>query len=206
MAGLTVAGAVLRVWLVAARPLTGDEGLTWDTSLEFPAAFLLWTHHPDHPPLSFVLVRLSLEAFGHSVWGLRTPSALAGILCIPAAWLLGRRFGAGPILATLVAFDPALVVLSSLARMYALLALLTLVALWRMDALVESGVRRAGAWLGLGVILLAATWTHYLGYVLAAAVIGTILWRSGASRAVLAATPVAFGALAPLARACRRSG
>jgi hypothetical protein len=204
LAAITLAGAALRVWLVDARPLIGDEALTWRTSGFTPADFLLWNHHPDHPPLSFVLVRLSLEAFGQSVWSLRAPSAIAGILCIPMAWHLGRRFGAGLFLAALVAFDPVLVVLSSLARMYALFALLILAALWRMDALVARDERGTASWLGLGAILLAATWTHYLGYVLAAAVVGTLAW-SGLRPAALAAIPALAGALAPLVRWARQA-
>jgi 4-amino-4-deoxy-L-arabinose transferase-like glycosyltransferase len=200
---ITLAGAALRVWLIDARPLIGDEALTWRTSGRPLPDFLLWRHHGDHPPLSFVLVRLSLEAFGRSVWSLRSPSAIAGILCIPMAWLLGRRFGAGLLLATLVAFDPVLVVLSSLARMYALLALLILAALSRMDALVARDERRAGPWLGLGAILLAATWTHYLGFALAAAILGTLAWRSGLRAAFLVAIPPLAGTLPPLARAVR---
>jgi 4-amino-4-deoxy-L-arabinose transferase-like glycosyltransferase len=201
LAAITLAGAAVRVWLVDARPLVGDEGLTWRTSGRTLSDFLLWHHHADHPPLSFMLVRLSLEAFGQSVWSLRAPSAIAGVLCIPMAWSLGKRFGVGLQLASLVAFDPVLVVLSSLARMYALLGLLILAALWRMDALVARDERRAGPWLGLGAILLAATWTHYLGYVLAAAILGTLAWRSGLRPAFLAAIPPLAGALAPLARA-----
>lgn len=67
LAALTLAGAVLRIWLVGTRPLIGDEGLTWRTSAQSLTEFLLWSHHPDHPPLSFVLVRLSIEAFGRNV-------------------------------------------------------------------------------------------------------------------------------------------
>jgi 4-amino-4-deoxy-L-arabinose transferase-like glycosyltransferase len=200
---ITLAGAALRVWLIDARPLIGDEALTWRTSGRSLSDFLLWRHHGDHPPLFFMLVRLSLEAFGQSVWSLRSPSAIAGILCIPMAWLLGRRFGAGLLLATLVAFDPVLVVLSSLARMYALLALLILAALLRMDALVARDERRAGPWLGLGAILLAATWTHYLGFALAAAILLALAWQSGLRPAFLAAIPPLVGALPPLARAVR---
>ena len=203
LVAITLAGAALRVWLADARPLTGDEGLTWRTSGRTLSDFLVWDHHGDHPPLSFMLVRVSLEAFGRSVWTLRSPSLIAGILCIPAAWLVGRRLGIGLLLAALVAFDPVIVVLSSLARMYALLALLTLTALWRVDALGARDERRAGPWLILGAILLVATWTHYLGYVLAASTLAALAWRSGLRPAALAAIPPLVGALAPLARAVR---
>ena len=199
----TLAGAALRFWLVDARPLIGDEGLTWRTSGGTLGDFLLWHHHPDHPPLSFLLVRLSLEAFGESVWSLRLPSAIAGILSIPTAWLLGNRGGVGLLLASLVAFDPVLVVLSSLARMYGLLALLVLAALWRMDEIGSRGERSAGPWLSLGAILLAATWTHYLGFALAAAILGTVAWRWGARFAGLAAILPLAGALGQLVRLAR---
>ncbi len=206
LAVTTLAGAAIRVWLVDARPLIGDEGLTWRTSGATLWDFLLWHHHPDHPPLSFLLVRLSLEAFGESVWSLRLPSVIAGILCVPAAWLLGNRVGVGLLLAALVAFDPVLVVLSSLARMYGLLALLVLAALWRMDEIGSRGERSAGPWLGLGAILLAATWTHYLGFALAAAVLGTVAWRWGARFAGLAALLPLAGSLGQVVRLGRSVG
>lgn len=194
LGALTLAGAALRVWLLAARPLMVDEGFTWETALRPPADFLLWSHDPDHPMLSFALVRLSLEIFGQSAWALRLPSFLAGALCIPAAWLLGRRLdvraGAGErqplkavpvaaaLLAALIAFDPLLVVQSGLARMYSLLALLTLLTLERFGALIAADERRVGPWFLLGALLLAAIWTHYLGYVLVAAVLMAAAWRA----------------------------
>lgn len=203
LAAITVAGAALRLWLVDARPLHGAEGMTWYTSGRRLSQFLSWMHHADHPPLSFVLVRLSIETLGRTVWALRLPSVIAGILCIPAAWALGRRLRIGMPLAALVAFDPALVVLSSIARMYGLLALLVLVALWRLDRLAARGERGAGAWLVLGAILLAATWTHYLGYALAVSVVAAIALRTGARPAALAAIPPLVGVVGPLQRAIR---
>lgn len=131
------------------------------------------------------------------------PSVIAGILCIPAAWLLGNRVGVGLLLAFLVAFDPVLVVLSSLARMYGLLALLVLAALWRMDEIGSRDERSAGPWLVLGAILLAATWTHYLGFALAAAILGTVAWRWGARFAGLAAILPLAGSLGLLVRTAR---
>ncbi|HYO45107.1 MAG TPA: glycosyltransferase family 39 protein [Gemmatimonadota bacterium] len=230
LGALTLAGAALRVWLLAARPLMVDEGLTWETALRPSADFLLWSHDPDHPMLSFALVRLSLEIFGQSAWALRLPSFLAGVLCIPAAWFLGRRLdvraGAGErrplkavpvaaaLLAALIAFDPLLVVQSGLARMYSLLALLTLLTLERFGALIAADERRTGPWCLLGALLLAATWTHYLGYVLVAAVLMAAAWRAIREResgsawsrfrpALLAALVPIAGTLAPLMGAAR---
>jgi hypothetical protein len=219
LAALTLAGAALRVWWLVARPLWVDEGFTWETALRPPADFLLWSNDPDHPMLSFALVRLSLEIFGQSNWALRLPSLLAGVLCIPAAWLLGRRLDvparagerpplnavpvAAALLAALVAFDPLLVVQSGMARMYSLLALLTLLTLERFGALIAADERRPGPWFLLGALLLAATWTHYLGYVLVAAVLVAAAWRAIRERESGSAwsrfRPVLLAALVPIA-------
>ena len=49
-----------------------------------------------HPPLYFALLRGWTSCFGDSEWGLRSLSAVAGVLTIVGACLLARE---GPILA-----------------------------------------------------------------------------------------------------------
>ncbi|TSC76601.1 MAG: hypothetical protein G01um101431_734 [Parcubacteria group bacterium Gr01-1014_31] len=45
----------------------------------------------DHPPLTFVLQHFSLRMFGENAWGLRMPSAIAGIAVIYLLYVLGRK-------------------------------------------------------------------------------------------------------------------
>jgi hypothetical protein len=163
------AGAVLRVWPAVSWPIRHDEVLTWLTTEADPTAFLRWTHHPHHPPLSFALVRLSTALSGTDAeWALRLPSLLAGLACIPLAYLFGRVIGSragGIVLAFLVAFDPLLVDQARQARMYSLYALLFLATLYGLARL---GAERPASrsWVPIGLGLAAAFWTHVLALVL----------------------------------------
>ncbi|MGH7556330.1 MAG: glycosyltransferase family 39 protein [Gemmatimonadota bacterium] len=167
---VTLAGAALRVGPAVLWPIRHDEVLTWLTAQADPTAFLLWAHHPHHPPLSYALARLSTTLFGTDVeWALRLPSLLAGMACIPLAYAIGRALGSragGILLAILIAFDPLLVDQARLARMYSLYALLFLAALYGLTHLEGRGRIPRWRWgltgLGLGAIF----WTHVLGLVL----------------------------------------
>ncbi|MEX2213396.1 MAG: glycosyltransferase family 39 protein [Phycisphaeraceae bacterium] len=148
---LILVGGYLRARTIAAHPLWFDEADTWRASImdprlsEFDPAtglvkpepmayskFFLWENHFETAPLSFLLVRLSADAFGTDAeWAMRMPSLIAGILCIPAAFWLGSVVYSpllGLIVAALVAFDPNAVDQSRQARMYSLMLLLLLVA------------------------------------------------------------------------------
>lgn len=184
-----VLGALLRAAPIVERPISLDEARTWVTAEEPLSAFLTWSHHRDHPPLSFLFVRASTRAAGTDAeWALRLPAMIAGILCIPAAaWLGGVVSPAVALaLASLVAVDPLLVEQAQTARMYPLLSLLLLLAaaLTARVARPESG---GAGWVVLGLVLAAGLWTHALG---------AVLWL-----AVLAAVPVACGARRQLAGA-----
>ncbi len=94
------------------------------------------------------LVRLSMTVFGTDApWAMRLPSLFCGILCIPAAFWLGRVVRddtLGLVAAALVAVDPNMVDQSQQARMYTMLALVTMLALARAVQLLRS-CRRAAA-------------------------------------------------------------
>lgn len=124
-------------------------------------------------------MRLATLALGtEAEWALRLPSLAAGILCIPAAFLLGRAAHSarmGLLFATLVAFDPVLVTQARTARMYSLLALLILVSVWLLTVLVRRGEGRPWQWAGLGLVWAAAFWTHMLGLLLWLAIPAALL-------------------------------
>lgn len=192
---LVVAGALLRIH-GAGWALTQDEALTWWTARAGIAELLTWTHHPEHPPLSFALVRLAVGALGTDAeWALRFPSLLAGVLAVPAAFALGRRFStpaSGVCLAALVAFDPFLIEQARTARMYSGLVLLTLVALLLLDRLAGRGEGRVSSWSALGIVLAAGLWTHWLGLAVWAGVLVALFAGSG-SRPAGRGTATAFG-------------
>lgn len=165
---IIVGGAAIRLSVAAQRPVWADELLTWRDARESTLTdFALWRHSKQHTPLSYMLVRVSLDSFGHhSAWALRLPALLAGIACIPAGFLVGRAVhsrGVGMAMAALVAVDPSMINQSAQARMYTLLALFTLLALAWSVGLFAAPRRRPLAWCGLGALLAAATWSNYAG-------------------------------------------
>ena len=89
---VTLAGAAIRLHGFLQRPIWEDEAYTWkDSQIPF-WRLAWWKHDPAHGPASHILVRLSMELFGtDDVWALRLPSLVCGILCVPAAFCLGRH-------------------------------------------------------------------------------------------------------------------
>ena len=205
LSALIGAGAFLRVYLTLDRPLWDDE--LWQRFVVQQSTWrdlLLWQHaEPVHPPLSFMLNRLCLDICqSDAAWVWRLPSLLAGVLCIPAAFAIGRRLGSiawafGA--AAMVAFDLNVVWESANARMYAMLALGTIVAIgvaWPILHPDETSRRRA---IWLGVVLALLIWTHMLAVLiwgafgLAAAFLLVRSWRDQHRREMIENVAIACG-------------
>ncbi len=141
------------------------------------------------PPTYFILAWLWTRVFGLGEAGLRSLSAVFGVLTVPVAWALARELKpqAAPLAAGLVATSPFLVWYSQEGRPYALLVLVTSVMtlFWVQD--------RRTAW---GFAAAAALLTHYFAIFLVAPQ-ALVLLRRGGGRALVA--PVVTGlALSPL--------
>ena len=126
---------------------------------------------------------------------MRLPSFICGILCIPAAFWLGRTIhgdSLGLVAATLVAVDPNMVDQSQQARMYTMLALVSMLALTQAIRLLGSPAVNRRPWIVLGALLAAQFWTNFgaialwLGLALATATIVLADYRSGGQRAARA--------------------
>ncbi|MGH2866702.1 MAG: glycosyltransferase family 39 protein [Solirubrobacteraceae bacterium] len=131
-------------------------------------------HHAEiTPPLYFVLAWMTSH-LGHSVFLLRLPSLVAGVLSLPVVYLLGcRTVGRrGALVATaLTTFSPFMIYYSTEARAYAVMMLLVMVSTLAMLIAVESG--RARWWVVYAVCSCAAVYSHLTcGFVLA----GQFLW------------------------------
>src|SRR6478672_11495731 len=127
-----VLGGVLRFATLGVQSYWNDEAVTatllhqgfFDMVRALPAS-------ESTPPLYYVLAWLWAQVFGLGEAGLRSFSALAGTLTIPAAAWLGMRAvsrRAGLATAALVAVNPLLWWYSQEARSYALVVLLTVAA------------------------------------------------------------------------------
>lgn len=171
IAVLIVVGSVLRAWpILLDRPLWYDEVRTWQTAHD-PAIheFFLATIHKEHPPLSYLFVRVSTAVFGaKQFWAMRFPSLFFGILCIPAAFALGRSIHStrlGLALSVLVTTDPLMIEQSQQARMYTLFVFLLLFALSQAAIAFRAELDAKKPWIFLGCSIGLIGWTHQLAIV-----------------------------------------
>jgi mannosyltransferase len=155
------------------------------------------------PPLYYVLAWLWTRPFGTGEVGVRSLSALIGVVTVPVAFALARELAserAGLIAAALVAVNPLLIWYSQEARAYALVVLLSaLAALHAVRAAREPSSRSLALWALFSALALV---THYF----ALFVVGPLaLWllarhpNRGRSLAAGAAVAVAGVAILPLA-------
>jgi mannosyltransferase len=163
-------GVILRLYHVESLELLFDESATgcftalpW-SDLWGPPALL-----ETNPPLYYSLTWLVHRA-GGDIEQMRYVSAVAGVLCIPAAWALadrlGGRFAAGAA-AFLVATSASQIASSQFARGYSLLALAVLIALLCLVAVRQlhmngspSRARALAWWAGYVAASLVALYTH----------------------------------------------
>jgi hypothetical protein len=169
-------------------------------------------YEPGNPAGYFVLLRAWLDLFGSgTVETARALSALAGALAVPAVWLLARASGlsrrAGWLACLLVAVSPPLVYLGQEARVFALFATVTTLALLAVVHIERDD--RPAAWVGFAAAGAALVHLHYYGF-LVLAVLGLHLlvwaWRRGRGpvlRLALVAAAVAL-AFAPYLHVLRQ--
>jgi len=162
------------------------------------------------PPLYYVLAWVWTRAFGFSEFGLRSLSALAGILTVPVVYAVGVRLAgrrAGVIAGGLVALSPLMVWFSQEARSYALATLISTVTVLCFVSFLDG---RDARWLvGWAVASALGLTTHYfVGFVVAAELVW-LLWLYRRDRRVVVACALVSAvaiALVPLALAQRGTG
>lgn len=164
------------------------------------------------PPLYYLLLHGWIAAFGESEAALRSLSLVAALLTIPAALWAGTVAAgrtAGWIAAALAAFNPFLTVYGQEARMYALVALLSLLACGTfVRGFVDDGGRHRVLFaLVLAALLYTHAWAIFL--VLGFAVVAAWAWRDRLREAALpfAAAALAFAPWLPtLVEQARHTG
>ena len=197
LAGIVAAAAALRFATLDLQSFWVDEGATVHLlRTDFAGMLDGLTVTEKTPPLYYILAWLWTRPFGTGEVGVRSLSALVGVLTIPAVYALARELvsqRAALIAAALAAVNPLLVWYSQEARAYALLVLLlTLALLYAVRG-------RPLLWALFGALALA---THYV----AAFVLGPLaIWllarhpdrrRAAAAAGIVTATGLA---LLPLA-------
>jgi uncharacterized membrane protein len=206
LAAITVAAAVIRFAVLGIPSFWPDEGFTIllvRGSLGHVLDAIPKTEST--PPLYFVLAWGWAKLFGTGEEGIRSLSALCGVLTVPvvaatATRLVDRRTGL--VAGAMMAANPFLVWFAQEARAYALMVLLAAIGFHLFVKLLDRPARGAlVGWVLTSALLLA---THYYGVLIVAAEAG---WLLGAARAgartraavAVAAVGVAGLALLPLA-------
>jgi uncharacterized membrane protein len=133
-----------------------------------------------HPPVYYLLLRLFSSVFGQSELAARAPSAVFGILTLCAAAILpGSSLSRSTRLALplLIAASPGAAWYDREARSYALLLLLstliTLACLRFLRSMREEDGKARGGLVMLTAASILASFTHYFGFLLAAAAFST---------------------------------
>ncbi len=209
VAGLTGLGAVLRFYGLGRQGFWFDEANTALLVRFSPGKMLgLIPHSESTPPLYYCVAWVWARVFGDHEAGLRSLSAVAGVLTIPVAYgavakLISSR--AGVICAALAACNPFLIWYSQEARSYALLVLLTAVSLLAFAYARASPTPRALALWVLACALSLAT--HYFAIAAVVPQAAWLVFEHRDRRAVLGAVGiVALCGLALIPLAASQNG
>ena len=167
VAGVTALGAVLRFATLGLQSYHHDEIVTASRVLRvgFGHAMDAVGFSESAPPLYYAAAWVWTQLTGTGPWGLRSLSAVAGVLMIPVAYLIGRELRdrrAGVLGAALVAVNPMLLWYSQEARAYALMALFCAVSLlYCIRAMQGEGQDQRRSFVLWGVFSALALATHY---------------------------------------------
>ncbi|MGN6665201.1 MAG: glycosyltransferase family 39 protein [Solirubrobacterales bacterium] len=167
LVALIGAAAALRFASLGVQSYHHDEVVTAMRVL--PGSFAHMLHEvrvsESNPPLYYVLAWGWSQLFGLGEVGLRSLSALLGVLVVPVAYLIGRELAsrrAGLVLAALAAFNPMLIWYSQEARSYALLVLFCALSFYFfLRALDEEWGRDLALWALTSALALCS---HYFAF------------------------------------------
>jgi mannosyltransferase len=142
VAGLVGLAAALRFYGIGHQGFWFDEANTAQLVRFSPGKMLgLIPQSESTPPLYYCVAWVWARVFGDHEAGLRSLSAVVGVLVVPVAYAVGARLisrRAGVIAAALTACNPLLIWYSQEARSYSMLVLLTALSLlafvWARDA------------------------------------------------------------------------
>lgn len=160
VAGLTVLAALLRFYRIGHQGFWFDEA---NTALEVhfaPGQMLtLIKHYESTPPLYYCVAWVWSRIFGDGEVGLRSLSAVCGVLVVPVAYGAAAKLvsiRAGVIAAALVATNPLLIWYSQEARAYELVVLLSAASLLAFaSARQDPSPRWIAAWVIAAALALA---------------------------------------------------
>jgi len=189
------AGLVLRFW--TRSDLWLDEALTVNIASKPLHELPSYLRRDGAPPLFYGLLHVWMGVFGRSDVAVRALPGVIGVATIPLAWVAGHRLGGRRTAwaaMLLVATSPFAVRYDTEARMYALVALLTVCGFLAVDRALSAP--RAGNLVAVGAVAALLLYTHYWSiYLLGTTMLwlafqawrGRPEWRRGARAALVAA-------------------
>lgn len=201
LALILILAAGLRFYRLDAQSLWNDEGNSARIA-ERPLADIVAGAAGDiHPPAYYILLAGWRGLVGWTEFGLRSLSALLGVLAVALIYAVGSRLferRVGVLAALLVALSPFQIYYSQEARMYVLLALLSAASIWLAAAVLTIPgqmvtARRGGppfdgrgAAIQIGAYVLVnalGLYTHYsFPFILLAENIAFVIWLLGRER------------------------
>jgi mannosyltransferase len=204
LAALVALAAALRFTRIGYQGYWFDEGNTVLLVHFSPGQMLgLIPQTESTPPLYYCVAWVWARLFGFQEAGLRSLSAVAGVLAIPALYATAAKLGsrrAGLIVAALAACNPLLVWYSQEARAYSLLVLMSSLSLVAFAFAFERPSPRALAVWAITALLALAT--HYYALLAVVPEALVLLFRHRRFRAMwaaLAAVAAGGAALLPYA-------
>ena len=203
--------AVLRFATLSNQSFWIDESLTAHRTTGSFYDMLAAVHRPAEaePPLYFFLVWPWARVFGRDEFGLRSLSAVFGILTVPVAFAIGKTLvnrWVGLVVAAFVAVSPVMIWFSQEARSYALFILLSAVSFLFFVRLLESP--RPFNYVGWSVASSLALITHYFALFPLIGEAAWVLWRWRSRETLLAVGGIGVTGLAisPIALYQKRHG
>ncbi|MBC7894894.1 MAG: glycosyltransferase family 39 protein [Cytophagaceae bacterium] len=171
---VVLAAVVVRAAFLG-QPMRQDEADTVVLFAMTPVRHIVTdTAIPNNHILHSLMVHVSMALFGTSPWAVRLPAFLAGVLLVPLTFLAGRAFYstlAGLFAATIVAVSVPLVLFSTNARGYTLIASAALGCLLLLDRALSSNAWRT--WLAWSAL---AAFGAFVNPTMLYPVLGMLLW------------------------------
>jgi uncharacterized membrane protein len=171
---ITALGTWTRILFLSA-PVRYDEAYTFIAFAMRPLNFIISNYHvPNNHVFHTILVYLTYHLFGDQLWSIRLPALLAGILIIPATYLVARLFydrNTALFSAGLVAASSELIDFSTNARGYTLICLF-----WLLLLALAFYLKDHRNWVGWGLFILLAALGFYTIPILLYPFGGVMLW------------------------------
>jgi mannosyltransferase len=159
----TILGLLLRLSFIAKASIWHDEGFSIMLARRSSAQIWAGSARDVHPPGYYELLHWWMKLFGSSETSVRSLSMLAGVLIVPLGYIIVRRIAsqrAAVLASFMLALAPFLVRYSQETRMYGVLGLFLLVALFAVIEIVEQP-KRVWPYVLYTLSVTAGLYTHY---------------------------------------------